>query len=437
MPKKNNQAKEQPKKQDANANQNAQPEAENKTNAPDPSKIIVIPPNADSADKKLKLSEYEKDKFEYDKQKMQKQQMKAKKKEIIKQKNDVENIKKQMKEGGYNDKEIAAEIKRKTQKITLGLNNDTLTLINDCFKKAATDYGYLKPKPEHKPILEGICNSINAVKNSYNKLLDVEKERAQIRQSGKKIDLKKKVELEQKYKRVFFDMKRSTKLASETMKQFVSMDINRPHGENNTTPEMDDERAFMDSATQYLNVVRGFSSVRENKLKEEREAQMKKLPPQAQEVQLYLEAKDAIYSTSQELSNGLLTFRGKPQYTQVCRAVSAVANSYKDMIEAEKKYEKNNNGKTRSEYEKALRAMQKQVNDAKRAAAGYNEYKKATGNWGAHASKNASKRINAVAKVDLLAENVSALINTKLNQLKKIKEQGQPHKDAVKGKSIK
>ncbi len=58
-------------------------------------------------------------------------------------------------------------------------------------------------------------------------------------------------------------------------------------------------------------------------------------------------------------------------------------------------------------------------------------------NWGAHASKNASKRINAVAKVDLLAENVNALINTKLNQLEKIKEQGQPHKDAVKGKSIK
>ena len=433
MPKKNNQAKEQPKKQDANANQNAQPEAENKTNAPDPSKIIVIPPNADSADKKLKLSEYEKDKFEYDKQKMQKQQMKAKEKE----KNDVEDIKQQMKEGGYNDKEIAAEIKRKTQKITLGLNNDTLTLINDCFKKAATDYGYLKPKPEHKPILEGICNSINAVKNNYNKLLDVEKERAQIRQSGKKIDLKKKVELEQKFKRVFFDMKRSTKLASETMQKFVSMDVNRPHGKNNTTPEMDDERDFLDSATQYLNVVSGFSIVREKKIKEEREAHMKKLPPQAQEVQLYLEAKDAIYSTSQELSNGLLTFRGKPQYTQVCRAVSAVAKSYKDMIEAEKKYEKNNNDKTRSEYEKALRAMQEQVNDAKRAAAGYNEYKKATGNWGAHASKNASKRINAVAKVDLLAENVNALINTKLNQLEKIKEQGQPHKDAVKGKSIK
>ena len=42
MPKKTNQTKEQQKKQDANANQNASA----------PSKITVIPQNADSADEK-------------------------------------------------------------------------------------------------------------------------------------------------------------------------------------------------------------------------------------------------------------------------------------------------------------------------------------------------------------------------------------------------
>ena len=365
------------------------------------------------------FSKYEEEKSAYDKMTKQIQQIKANERNATKQKNTIDNKRKIMKDKGYSDKEIAAEVKKMTQKIVLGFNTDTFWLINDCYKNTVTNYAELKPQPEHKPIFDGIINSFNDVKNQYNKLLEVEKERTKLKQSGKDVGMKKKVELEQKYKKVFFDLKRSTKFAADAMQEFVGMDINRPHDPKHSTPEMDDERAFISSVTEYVNVVRGFSASREKKVKREREERMKDLSPKAKEAQRYLEAQDAIYSTAQELSDGLLTFRGKPQYAQVCKSVSKVAKTYNAMIEAEKKYGENKNDKTRSEYEKALKAMQAQVNEAKAAAAVYNEYKKGTGNWGAHAGKNARKRINAVARVELLAENVTALISPKLKELEK------------------
>lgn len=324
------------------------------------------------------------------------------------------------------------------KKAGISYNEATLKYIKEEDESAKSAYfvgqGIIFNEPEYKTI--GRC--YDDLRKKFKNLIDVEEERKKL---NDKIVFTNAdaLKIDRKYKVAFRELKESVKRAYESQDIYFKKYPDSTKQKND--PSTGDRLKMNDGVNAvhaYTKFVSQYATVRELNVNKEHSERIKNLTPQEKSEQRYRDAQEAITSTAQALADGLLLARGKKQYPKVCEAVSALGKSYNAMIDAEKLYiADKNNEKNRQNYEKALKAVQEKMSAATLAAANYNEYKKGTKEWGIHAGKNARKRIDAVARVDSLAEAVNALVSPKLKKMEEAKKQAQLSKSNNKEKSLK